>query len=103
MIVAKTGREAVEKALNENFDVLKGRMGLNNYQVEEERLSLRRELFRLPEDAAYDALWRQMRERSLANARRYSYEARRERLRELLASLNLLPQSATSEAVAGTR
>ena len=57
-------------------------------------------LARLADD---DALWRQMRERSLANARRYSYEARRERLRELLASLNLLPQSATSAAVAGTR
>jgi glycosyltransferase involved in cell wall biosynthesis len=36
-----------------------------------------------------DALWRQMRERGLANAQRFSYEARRERLRELMASLGL--------------
>lgn len=44
------------------------------------------QLARLADDAA---LWRQMRARGLANARRYSYEARRERLRKLLGSLGL--------------
>lgn len=44
------------------------------------------QLARLADD---EALWRQMRERGLANARRYSHEARREKLRELLESVGL--------------
>jgi glycosyltransferase involved in cell wall biosynthesis len=52
-------------------------------------------LARLADDEAH---WRQMRERSLANARRYSYEARRDHLRDLLASLDLLPEPAASAA-----
>lgn len=46
------------------------------------------QLARLADD---EGLWRQMRERGLANARRFSYEARREKLRELLVSLSLQP------------
>jgi glycosyltransferase involved in cell wall biosynthesis len=46
------------------------------------------QLARLADD---EALWRQMRERGLANAQRFSYEARREHLRELMASLGLQP------------
>jgi hypothetical protein len=41
-----------------NFDVLKGQMGFNNPQVETNRFSLRRELFRIPEGADGDAAWR---------------------------------------------
>src|SRR5262249_22598968 len=48
-------------------------------------------LGRLADDEAH---WREMRARSLANAHRYSYEARRAKLRDLLASLELLPASA---------
>jgi glycosyltransferase involved in cell wall biosynthesis len=51
------------------------------------------QLARLAED---EILWRQMHERGLANARRYSYEARREKLRELLESLGLRPAAAAS-------
>ena len=42
-----------------NFDVLKGQMGFNNPQVETNRFSLRRELFRIPDGPEGDALWRQ--------------------------------------------
>ncbi|MCG6118528.1 MAG: hypothetical protein MEQ07_10125 [Aquimonas sp.] len=41
-----------------NFDVLKGQMGFNNPQVETNRFSLRRELFRIPEGPSGDAAWR---------------------------------------------
>ncbi|HWT16214.1 MAG TPA: hypothetical protein VN581_10560 [Patescibacteria group bacterium] len=41
-----------------NFDVLKGQMGFNNPQVETNRFSLRRELFRIPEGPDGDAAWR---------------------------------------------
>lgn len=41
-----------------NFDVLKGQMGFNNPQVETNRFSLRRELFRIPAGAEGDAAWR---------------------------------------------
>jgi glycosyltransferase involved in cell wall biosynthesis len=52
-------------------------------------------LSRLADDESH---WRQMRERSLANARRYSHEARREKLREVLVSLDLLPRSTGGSA-----
>jgi hypothetical protein len=41
-----------------NFDVLKGQMGFNNPQVETNRFSLRRELFRIPEGPEGDDAWR---------------------------------------------
>ncbi|HRG14790.1 MAG TPA: hypothetical protein PLB00_02205 [Pseudomonadota bacterium] len=41
-----------------NFDVLKGQMGFNNPQVETNRFSLRRELFRIPDGPEGDAAWR---------------------------------------------
>jgi hypothetical protein len=41
-----------------NFDVLKGQMGFNNPQVETNRFSLRRELFRIAEGAEGDEAWR---------------------------------------------
>lgn len=41
-----------------NFDVLKGQMGFNNPQVETNRFSLRRELFRIPEGEEGDEDWR---------------------------------------------
>ena len=47
-----------------NFDVLKGQMGFNNPQVETNRFSLRRELFRIPDGPAGDELWRQRLEES---------------------------------------
>ncbi|HSH27905.1 MAG TPA: hypothetical protein VK972_09110, partial [Wenzhouxiangella sp.] len=48
-----------------NFDVLKGQMGFNNPQVETNRFSLRRELFRIEDTPEGDEEWR----RILANAR----------------------------------
>jgi hypothetical protein len=41
-----------------NFDVLKGQMGFNNPQVETNRFSLRRELFRIADGPEGDAAWR---------------------------------------------
>lgn len=41
-----------------NFDVLKGQMGFNNPQVETNRFSLRRELFRIPDGPEGDRDWR---------------------------------------------
>jgi hypothetical protein len=41
-----------------NFDVLKGQMGFNNPQVETNRFSLRRELFRIPDGPEGDEQWR---------------------------------------------
>jgi hypothetical protein len=41
-----------------NFDVLKGQMGFNNPQVETNRFSLRRELFRITDGPEGDAAWR---------------------------------------------
>jgi glycosyltransferase involved in cell wall biosynthesis len=54
----------------------------------------------LADDPAH---WQRMRERSLANARRYSHETRREKLRELLASLDLLPKPAAVAAPVAAR
>src|SRR5699024_8366600 len=48
-----------------NFDVLKGQMGFNTPQVETNRFSLRRELFRIEDTPEGDEEWR----RILANAR----------------------------------
>jgi hypothetical protein len=42
-----------------NFDVLRGQMGFNNPQIETNRFSLRRELFRIPDGPEGDELWRQ--------------------------------------------
>lgn len=47
-----------------NFDVLKGQMGFNNPQVETNRFSLRRELFRIPDGEAGDAEWKRKLESS---------------------------------------
>ncbi|NBD96079.1 MAG: hypothetical protein GVY11_06365 [Gammaproteobacteria bacterium] len=49
----------------QNFEVLKGQMGFNNPQVETNRFSLRRELFRIDDGEAGDEAWR----RELENAR----------------------------------
>ncbi len=43
--------------MEQNFAVLKGQMGFNNPQVETNRFSLRRELFRLGDDEEADAEW----------------------------------------------
>ncbi|MEM9533062.1 MAG: hypothetical protein AAGA23_19235, partial [Pseudomonadota bacterium] len=43
-----------------NFDVLKGQMGFNNPQIEANRFSLRRELFRIEDGPAGDADWQQL-------------------------------------------
>ena len=43
-----------------NFDVLKGQMGFNTPQVETNRFSLRRELFRIEPGADGDEAWRNM-------------------------------------------
>lgn len=48
-----------------NFEVLKGQMGFNNPQVETNRFSLRRELFRIEDTPEGDEQWRQI----LENAR----------------------------------
>ncbi|QKK02869.1 MAG: hypothetical protein HND55_09570 [Pseudomonadota bacterium] len=48
-----------------NFEVLKGQMGFNNPQVETNRFSLRRELFRIEDGPEGDEVWRQV----LENAR----------------------------------
>ncbi len=44
----------------QNFQVLKGQLGFNNPQVETNRFSLRRELFRIRDDAEGDEQWRQI-------------------------------------------
>lgn len=46
--------------MQQNFAVLKGQMGFNNPQVETNRFSLRRELFRLRDDEEGDEQWRQI-------------------------------------------
>ncbi len=43
-----------------NFEVLKGRMGFNNPQVETNRFSLRKELYRLEDGPEGDADWRRL-------------------------------------------
>ena len=50
--------------LNLNFEVLKSQMGFNNPQVETNRFSLRRELFRIPEGPEGDSQWRRKLEES---------------------------------------
>ncbi len=62
-----------------NFDVLKGQMGFNNPQVETQRFSLRRELFRIEEGEDGDEEWRRTLEaarvadlRQLPEFRRYA-------------------------------
>src|SRR5262245_7632618 len=57
-------------------------------------------LSRLADD---ETEWHEMRERSLANARRFSHEARREKLRQLLAELDLLPRAVRESAPAAAR
>ncbi len=42
-----------------NFQVLKPQMGLNNPGIEGNRFSLRRELFRIRQDAASDGKWQE--------------------------------------------
>ena len=46
--------------MQQNFAVLKGQMGFNNPQVETNRFSLRRELYRLRDDEEGDEQWRQI-------------------------------------------
>lgn len=56
---AGAGLAGVLATLRDNWSVLCGRMSFNNAQYEQELISLRSELFRIPSDAANDALWRQ--------------------------------------------
>lgn len=56
-------------------------------------------LDRLADDPGH---WQQMRERSLASAQRFTYEARREKLRALLASLELLPAAPRPDVAAAS-
>ncbi|TVQ35698.1 MAG: hypothetical protein EA370_09045 [Wenzhouxiangella sp.] len=51
--------------MSQNFQVLKGQMGFNNPQIETNRFSLRRELFRIDDNEAGDEAWR----RTLEEAR----------------------------------
>ncbi|MEE4270413.1 MAG: hypothetical protein V2I67_01980 [Thermoanaerobaculales bacterium] len=46
--------------MEQNFEVLKGQMGFNNPQTETNRFSLRRELFRIPEEDDSDEAWREV-------------------------------------------
>ncbi|MCD4749010.1 MAG: hypothetical protein K8R59_06525 [Thermoanaerobaculales bacterium] len=46
--------------MEQNFAVLKGQMGFNNPQIETNRFSLRRELFRIPNDDDSDEAWREV-------------------------------------------
>ncbi len=46
--------------MEQNFAVLKGQMGFNNPQIETNRFSLRRELFRIPEGDDGDEAWREV-------------------------------------------
>ena len=47
-------------ALNDNFQVLKGQLGINNPQLETDRLSIRHELFRIGTgDVPSDDRWKQ--------------------------------------------
>ena len=46
--------------MSQNFEVLKGQLGFNNPQVETNRFSLRRELYRLRDDEEGDEAWRQV-------------------------------------------
>ncbi len=48
------------KRMWQNFQVLKGQMGFNNPQVETNRFSLRRELFRITMDEPSNDTWRQV-------------------------------------------
>ena len=43
--------------MNANWQVLDGRLGFNNPEVETGRFSLRKELFRIPDDSEYDWIW----------------------------------------------
>jgi hypothetical protein len=54
-----------------NFEVLKGQMGFNNPQIETNRFSLRRELFRIPDadDPDYEPADEERWARALSNAR----------------------------------
>ena len=45
--------------LSHNFSVLNGQLGLNNAQSDGSKISLRYELFRIPQDVASDTVWRQ--------------------------------------------
>jgi len=45
--------------MQQNFSVLKGRMGFNNPQIETNRFSLRQELFRIPGNENNDKSWRE--------------------------------------------
>jgi len=57
-VAGTTGLAGVMAQMSLNFDVLKGQMGFNNPQVETNRFSLRRELFRIPEGPEGDEAWR---------------------------------------------
>ncbi|MEN1727549.1 MAG: hypothetical protein AAGJ52_03825, partial [Pseudomonadota bacterium] len=46
--------------MRQNFDVLKGQLGFNNPQVETNRFSLRRELYRIADDDDGDEQWRRL-------------------------------------------
>ena len=54
--------------MDANWSVLKGRLNFNNPQVETGVFSLRKELFRIPDGAAFDAVWqRQLRDHMVSS------------------------------------
>jgi len=57
-VAGTTGLAGAMAQMGLNFEVLKGQMGFNNPQVETNRFSLRRELFRIPDGADGDEAWR---------------------------------------------
>ena len=66
-VVGSRGLADAMARMKLNFDVLKGQMGFNNPQVETNRFSLRYELFRIADDEASDATWREQLEASRVN------------------------------------
>lgn len=57
--VIGTGLAGVLAIMRDNWSVLCGRMSFNNAQYEQQLISLRSELFRIPPGTTNDALWRQ--------------------------------------------
>lgn len=85
-----------------NFEVLKGQMGFNNPQVETNRFSIRRELFRIEDTPEGDEAWRQiLREARVDNLwalpefRRYARPPQPESAGELPALVFRFPTTVT--------
>ncbi len=55
--VGKGGLAEILATLNANFNVLESQLGINSFQIANEDISLRRELFRIGQGSASDARW----------------------------------------------